>query len=300
MADRRLQVFHAVAKHLSFTRAAEALFMTQPAVTFQIRQLEEQYGIRLFERRHGSISLTPAGELVFSYAERILALSDELDSRLGETTGEMRGALLLGASTTIAECVLPRVLGEFNALYPQVRPRLIVANSESIAAQVAGHTLDLGLIEAPAKLPGLTSETVRDDELAVICAPDYPLAGLAQVGPRALVDYEYLSREPGSGTREITDAYFRANRVAVEDLKTQMELGSPEALKGVVATGLGFAIVPRGSVGKEIQLGTLVAIPLAPPLRRSLYLVQPEDRFRSRLVTTFIQFARQKLKETDA
>lgn len=300
MADRRLQVFHAVAKHLSFTRAAEALFMTQPAVTFQIRQLEEQYGIRLFERRHGNVSLTPAGELVLSYAERILALSDELDTRLGETTGEMRGPLLLGASTTIAECVLPRVLSEFNARYPQVRPRLIVANSESIAAQVAGHTLDLGLIEAPAKLPGLTSEIVRDDELAVICAPDYPLAGLAQVGPRALVDYEYLAREPGSGTREITDAYFRANRVAVEDLKTQMELGSPEALKGVVATGLGFAIVPRDTVGKEIRLGTLVAIPLEPPLRRSLHLVQPEDRFRSRLVTTFIQFARQKLKETAA
>ncbi len=300
MADRRLQVFHAVAKHLSFTRAAEALFMTQPAVTFQIRQLEEQYGIRLFERRHGNVSLTPAGELVLSYAERILALSDELDTRLGETTGEMRGPLLLGASTTIAEFMLPRVLGEFNALYPQVRPRLIVANSESIAAQVAGHTLDLGLIEAPAKLPGLTSEVVRDDELAVICAPDYPLAGLPKVGPRALADYEYLAREPGSGTREITDAYFRANRVAVEDLKTQMELGSPEALKGVVASGLGFAIVPRDAVAKETRLGTLIAIPLAPPLRRSLYLVQPEDRFRSRLVTTFIQFARQKLKETAA
>ena len=103
MADRRLQVFHAVARHLSFTRAAEALFMTQPAVTFQIRQLEEQYNTRLFERRHGSISLTPAGELVLSYAERILALSDELDTRLAEMTGEMRGLLLLGASTTIAE-----------------------------------------------------------------------------------------------------------------------------------------------------------------------------------------------------
>ena len=260
MADRRLQVFHAVARHLSFTRAAEALFMTQPAVTFQIRQLEEQYNTRLFERRHGSISLTPAGELVLSYAERILALSDELDTRLAEMTGEMRGLLLLGASTTIAEFMLPRVLGEFNALYPQVRARLIVANSESIAARVAEHTLDVGLIEA-------------------------------------LVDYEYVSREPGSGTREITDAYFRANRVAVDDLKTQMELGSPEALKRVVATGLGFAIVARAVVDKEAQLGTLVAIPLKPPLKRSVYLVQPEDRFRSRLVTTFIQFARQKLKE---
>ena len=220
MADRRLQVFHAVARHLSFTRAAEALFMTQPAVTFQIRQLEEQYNTRLFERRHGSISLTPADELVLSYAERILALSDELDTRLAEMTGEMRGPLLLGASTTIAEFMLPRVLGEFNALYPQVRARLIVANSESIAARVAEHTLDLGLIEAPAKVPGLTSEVCGEDDLVVICAPDYPLAALPRVGPRALVDYEYVSREPGSGTREITDAYFRANRVAVDDLKT--------------------------------------------------------------------------------
>lgn len=297
MADRRLQVFHAVARHLSFTRAAEALFMTQPAVTFQIRQLEEQYNTRIFERRHGNISLTPAGELVLSYAERILALSDELDTRLAEMTGEMRGPLLLGASTTIAEFMLPRVLGEFNALYPQVRARLIVANSESIAARVAEHTLDVGLIEAPAKVPGLTSEVCGEDDLVVICAPDYPLAALPRVGPRALVDYEYVSREPGSGTREITDAYFRANRVAVDDLKTQMELGSPEALKRVVATGLGFAIVARAVVDKEAQLGTLVAIPLKPPLKRSLYLVQPEDRFRSRLVTTFIQFARQKLKE---
>lgn len=297
MADRRLQVFHAVARHLSFTRAAEALFMTQPAVTFQIRQLEEQYNTRLFERRHGSISLTPAGELVLSYAERILALSDELDTRLAEMTGEMRGTLLLGASTTIAEFMLPRVLGEFNALYPQVRARLIVANSESIAARVAEHTLDVGLIEAPAKVPGLTSEVCGEDDLVVICAPDYPLAALPRIGPRALVDYEYVSREPGSGTREITDAYFRANRVAGDDLKTQMELGSPETLKRVVATGLGFAIVARAVVDKEAQLGTLVAIPLKPPLKRSLYLVQPEDRFRSRLVTTFIQFARQKLKE---
>jgi len=297
MADRRLQVFHAVARHLSFTRAAEALFMTQPAVTFQIRQLEEQYNTRLFERRHGSISLTPAGELVLSYAERILALSDELDTRLAEMTGEMRGPLLLGASTTIAEFMLPRVLGEFNALYPQVRARLIVANSESIAARVAEHTLDVGLIEAPAKVPGLTSEVCGEDDLVVICAPDYPLAALPRVGPRALVDYEYVSREPGSGTREITDAYFRANRVAVDDLKTQMELGSPEALKRVVATGLGFAIVARAVVDKEAQLGTLVAIPLKPPLKRSLYLAYPQDRFQSRLTTTFIDFAKRQLKE---
>ncbi|MEN3373469.1 LysR family transcriptional regulator [Dechloromonas sp. ZS-1] len=297
MADRRLQVFHAVAKHLSFTRAADALFMTQPAVTFQVKQLEEQYGTRLFERRHGSIALTPAGEVALQYAERILALSDEMDTRIGEMTGEMRGPLLVGASTTIAEFMLPRVLGEFNALYPQVRARLIVANSESIESRVSELTLDVGLIEAPSKLAGLESQVCCEDELQAVCAPDYPLAGMKSVKPRQLADYEYISREPGSGTREITDAYFRANKVPVEQLKMQMELGSPEALKGVVATGLGFAIVSRAVVAKETRLGELVAVPLQPPLTRNLYLIHPKDRFQSRLTATFIEFARHKLRE---
>ncbi len=129
MADRRLQVFHAVAKHLSFTKAAEALYMTQPAVTFQIKQLEEQYNTRLFERGHGRITLTSAGAVVLDYAERILALSAELDTRLKELTGEVSGLLLVGASKTVAEYLLPRVLGEFKSAYPKVQPRLTVENS---------------------------------------------------------------------------------------------------------------------------------------------------------------------------
>ena len=297
MADRRLQVFHAVAKNLSFTKAADALFKTQPAVTFQIKQLEEQFNTRLFERGHGKITLTPAGELVFSYTEKILALSDEMETRLAEMTGEMRGPLLVGASTTIAEFMLPRILGEFNSLYPQVRARLIVANSETIENRISEHTLDVGLIETEAKDPALGSEVCCDDELQVICAPDYPLVGEKELTPQVLRDYEFISREPGSGTREVTDAYFRAAGVAPESLKTLMELGSPEALKGVVGTGLGFAIVSRAVFEKEQQLGTLVAIPLKPALKRSLYLVYPKDRFRSRLAATFIDFARQKLRE---
>lgn len=297
MADRRLQVFHAVAKHLSFTKAAEALLMTQPAVTFQIKQLEEQYNTRLFERGHGRIALTPAGEMVFDYAERILGLAAELETRLAEMTGQMRGLLLVGASTTIAEFMLPRVLGEFNALYPQVRARLTVANSETIESRIAEHTLDIGLIESPAKLSSLQSEVCCDDELQVICAPDYPLAQNAAATPRALLDYEFISREPGSGTREVTDNYFREAGVAPERLKALMELGSPEALKGVVSTGLGFAIVSRATFGKELQLGSLVAIPLDPPLKRRLSLVYPKEKFRSRVVNTFVDFAKRRLRE---
>lgn len=297
MADRRLQVFHAVAKYLSFTRAADALYMTQPAVTFQIKQLEEQVNTRLFERRHGGILLTAAGELVLSYAEKILALSDEMETRLGEMSGEVRGTLLVGASTTIAEFMLPPILGEFNALYPQVRARLSVANSESIENRVAEHALDVGLIEAPASLSGLESKVCCEDSLQVICAPDYPLAGAKSVTPKTLAEYEFISREPGSGTREVIEAYFRSHQIDPATLKIQMELGSPEALKGVVATGLGFSIVSRAVVEKEISLGLLVAIPLKPALKRSLYLIHPQGRFQSRLTSTFIDFARRKLKE---
>ncbi|MGB4467060.1 MAG: LysR family transcriptional regulator [Azovibrio sp.] len=301
MADRRLQVFHAVARHLSFTKAAEALFMTQPAVTFQIKQLEDQYNTRLFERGHGQICLTPAGEMVLQYAEKILALSDELDARLGEMTGEMRGPLLVGASTTIAEFILPRVLGEFNALYPQVRVRLIVANSESIENRVSEHSLDIGLIEGPARQPELQTEVCCTDELVAICAPGYPLlseTSATGVSPEVLRDYEFISREPGSGTREVTDNHFQAAGIPPQELKTLMELGSPEALKGVVATGLGYAIVSRLVCEKECLLGTLVSIPLQPPLTRMLSMVYPRDRFRTRLVTTFVDFTKQKMRES--
>jgi DNA-binding transcriptional LysR family regulator len=175
---------------------------------------------------------------------------------------------------------------------------MVVANSQEIASRVAGHTVAVGLIEAAARQPGLTCDVCRDDELAVICAPGYPLAGLKKVGPRVLADHEYVSRETGSATREIVAGYFRDSRVPPEGLRTQMELGSPEAIKAVVATGRGFSIMARALVAREVQLGTLLAIPLHPPLRRKLYLIQPEDRFQSRLVSTFVQFVRQHMKGT--
>lgn len=128
MADRRLQVFHAVARQLSFTKAAEQLFMTQPAVTFQVKQLEEHLNVRLFERSLGKITLTPAGELVLLYAEKILVLTEEMEIRVGELTNVVSGPILLGASTTVAEFFLPQILGEFKALYPHVQLRMTVAN----------------------------------------------------------------------------------------------------------------------------------------------------------------------------
>jgi DNA-binding transcriptional LysR family regulator len=295
MADRRLQVFHAVAKHLSFTKAAEALFMTQPAVTFQIRQLEEHFDTRLFDRAHGRITLTPAGQVALEYAERILGQSAELDTRMKEVSGQVAGPLLIGASMTIADFLLPQVLGEFKSRFPNVVPRLFVANSEAVQARVAERSLDLGFIEGDSHLPSLGTEVCCDDELVVVCAPRHPLAQLKSVSPRALVEHAYIGREPGSGTREVIDHYLSKAGVAPEAMQVVMELGSPEALKGLAATGLGFAIMSHATVAKETELGQLVRVALAPRLTRHLAVVYPKERFHSRLVNSFVQFAKERL-----
>jgi DNA-binding transcriptional LysR family regulator len=295
MADRRLQVFHAVAKHLSFTKAAETLFMTQPAVTFQIKQLEEHLSTRLFDRAQGRISLTPAGQLAFEYAGRILALSAELDTRMKEMGGQAAGPLLIGASMTIGEYVLPQLIGKFKARFPAVMPTLFVGNSEAVQERVAERTLDLGFIEGDSHLSSLQSELCCEDELQVVCAPSHPLAKEPFAPPAALTQHPYIGREPGSGTREVIDRYLQKAGVSPESMDRVVELGSPEALKGLVATGLGFAIMSRVIVAKELQLGQLVQVPLQPRLLRNFSVVYPKERFHSKLVAGFLAFAKERL-----
>ena len=295
MSDRRLQVFHAVAKQLSFTKAAEVLFMTQPAVTFQIRQLEEQFNTRLFDRGHGRISLTAAGNVALEFAERILSLSTELDNRLQEISGQLGGPLHIGASTTVAEYMLPRVLGAFKARFPAVVPQLFVANSDAVQIRVAERSLDIGFIEGDSHMATLVADVCCNDELQVTCAPSHPLAKLNCVTPASLAGYANISREPGSGTREVIDNYLQTAGMAPDSLQRVMELGSPEAMKGLVATGLGFSIMSRASVINEIRLGQLVQIPLAPRLIRQLSVVYPKERIHSGLVSNFVQFAKQHL-----
>ena len=300
MADRRLQVFYTVAKQLSFTKAAEQLFMTQPAVTFQVKQLEEHFNTRLFERHHGKIVLTSVGRLVMDYAERILALTDEMDRRIADLTGATAGPLLLGASTTIAEFILPQILGEFKARHPEVQAHMSVANSETIVNRVADQTIDLGLIESPSYLPSLENQVCCDDELVMICGPGHPLAQRTTVRASDVAAVPMVRREPGSGTREFTDNYLQQSGVAPDDLNVVMELGSPEAMKGVVESGIAVAIVSRATIVKELKLGTLVAIPFAPRLIRTLSIVYPKEKFRSRLLTTFVDFAMTRMRELAA
>ena len=149
MADRRLQVFHTVARLLSFTKAAETLHMTQPAVTFQVRQLEEHFNTRLFDRTHNRISLTEAGKRVYEYSDRIFELYTEMENAVREMTGDVSGVLMIGASTTIAEYMLPALLGDFKKKYPDVNVQLKVSNSDGIVHMVENNVVDLGVVESP-------------------------------------------------------------------------------------------------------------------------------------------------------
>lgn len=295
MADRRLQVFYAVAKHGSFTRAAEHLFMTQPAVTFQIKQLEEHFNTRLLDRGHGKVSLTSAGELVFAYAEKILGLSDELESRVSELTDELAGTLSIGTSTTIAAYWLPRLLEGFKRRYPRVVPRVVVGNSQLTEDRVAARELDIGLIEIVTDQPVIERRSAARDELLVICQPNHPLARAERLTAKDLVDYPFITRDPGNAITDLAEQFFDAAGVGRDELNVCAELGSLATVKKLAAEGIGFAIASHAAILRDIKEGQIVAIPLEPKLYTPLEVILPKDKFRSRLITTFADFATDEL-----
>ena len=303
MADRRLQVFHTVARLLSFTKAAETLHMTQPAVTFQIRQLEEHFNTRLFDRTHNRISLTAAGNRVFEYAEKIITLYGEMDSRVRELTGDVSGILIIGASTTIAEYVLPGLLGEFQLRYPDVNVRLSVSNSLGIVHLVENNSVDVGIVESPVSNKNLAVEVCWEDELMFICPPHHSMSKKKSLPVQELVNLAYLCREEGSGTRDVISDYLTQNGIQLNEMNLCMEFGSPESIKSAVEAGLGVSIVSRATVGKELKLKTLVALPLIPPLVRPFSFVYQRQKFRLRAVEEFMNFAHEhcerQAKKTD-
>lgn len=292
MSDRRLQVFQSVARLLSFTKAAEELHMTQPAVTFQVRQLEEQFNTRLFDRTHNRISLTEAGEKVFQYAERIFQLYGEMDNSIRELTGEISGILVLGASTTVAEYMLPVLLGDFKAKNPEVTIRLRVANTEGIVAQVENNEIDLGVVEAPVNNKNLVVEVCRTDQMVLIVPPGHELANEPRVPMSKIVEYPFICREEGSGTREVMFEHMQSVGVDANDLHITMELGSIEAIKGAVESGMGVSILSRATVVKELKLGTLVAIDVDPPITRPFSFVHQKQKFKARAMDELLTFAR--------
>ncbi len=293
MSDRRLQVFHTVAGVLSFTKAAEILNMTQPAVTHQIRQLEADFNTRLFDRANNRISLTEAGNKVLEYADRIIALYGEMDVAVKTLTGDTTGLVTLGASTTIAEYTLPGLLGAFRQQFPQVQMRLRVANTDAVVSMVADNSIDLGIVEGEVNSQLLQVEHCQYDELIVAAPPNHELASKQQIKPTELLNHPFIFREGGSGTRSVIANYLEQHNLHEDQLNQPFELGSTEAIKGAVQAGMGISIVSKAAMTKELGLDMLRPIPLSPPLVREFYFVRQRQPFRTHLMDELFQFARQ-------
>jgi len=195
--------------------------------------------------------------------------------------------------------VLPGLLGEFQSRYKDVNVRLSVSNSLGIVHMVENNTVDVGIVESPVTNKNLAVEVCWHDELMFICPPSHPFAKKSTVTPQDIVSLPFLCREEGSGTREVINEYFEDNKISPNDLNLCMEFGSPEAIKSAVEAGLGVSIVSRATVGKELKLKTLVALPLSPVLKRPFSFVHQRQKFRLRAVDEFMNFAHEHCEKQE-
>ena len=260
----RLRVFRAVAQEMSFRKAAEVLHLSQPAVSQHIRALEEEAGVRLFDRSrgegHGSqISLTEAGRLLVGYANTAAATMVEAQRALAALNDEAAGELRLGASTTVAQYVLPRILGAFLRQYPQVKLSLTSGNTERIVEAVAEEKVELGIIEGPAMRRDVKTERMVRDEIVLIVSPNHPWAARtsAAIAPKELTKVPLLLRERGSGSRRVVERALKKVGLPLRSLSVAMELDSTEAIISGVEAELGVGFVSRCAVGKVLRLGSV-------------------------------------------
>ena len=257
MDDFRLRVFITAAKTLNFTKCAEQLYISQPAVSKHIGELESRYKVQLFERSGSRLALTEAGRVMLEHAERIADGYRRLQYEMDLFTDRLGGELKVGASTTIAQYVLPQVLARFTARFPEVKVSLVSGNSEQVEAALARHDTDLGLVESSARHPGFHYEPFIPDELVLIASTKGWYGRCDQVTLAELQTVPLVLRESGSGTLEVISKYLAAADVRLASLRVVMQLGSTESIKSFVRNSDAMAIVSVISVVDELRSGAL-------------------------------------------
>jgi DNA-binding transcriptional LysR family regulator len=304
MLNFRLKVFRAVAKHLSFRKAAEELYLSQPAVSLQIKALEEEVGLQLFDRSGSQIGLTPAGGTLLRYADQVDTLATEAEGALACFRGEVRGKLAIGASLTIAQYVLPRLLGPFLQQNPHLEIAVATHNTERVIGDVVEQQSALGLIEGPARRRDVALEPVLEDELVVIAPPAHEWAEQRQIEVEQLRSVPLLLREQGSGTRLVAELALRKAGLRPRDLHVIFEFDMTEAIKSGVEAGLGIGIVSRWTIRKELELGTLRIIAVRGlRMRRNfsaVYRAGPEPQGAAQSFLRFVRGARGLLPDVAA
>jgi DNA-binding transcriptional LysR family regulator len=290
MDVRDLQVFLSVAKHLNYTRAGEAVNLSQPSVSVRMRQLERDLGSKLFEQLGKKIALTEAGQLLVPYATRVIATIDDARHAIDELQGLERGSLRIGASTTPGMYLIPRTIAHFKQSYPKIDVHLAVRDTRQIEEGVIRNEFDFGFVGG--HLAGDEVDVVPwiTDELVLIVPLGHRLAGKKNITPQDLSSEKFIFREQGSATRAVVATHLRKCRV---DAEAVMEIENPESVKKAVQNGLGIAFISAFAVETELKAKTLMAVKIRNlEIHRELKIVYRKDKHLSRAAQTFIGMAR--------
>jgi DNA-binding transcriptional LysR family regulator len=280
----QLRIFHAVAQHGSFARAAEALHLSPPALSLQVKQLSATVGQPLFEQLGKKIYLTAAGRTLAGACEDIEARMEQLGEDLAALQGVERGSVKLAILTTVKYTV-PKLLGGFCAAHPGIDVAMVVGNRENLLQRLAGNEDDLYIMGQPPEQLDVVSEPFADNPLVLVAPPDHPLVGKKRMAPERLRNEPFILREPGSGTRLTAEKFFAAHGIA---LKNRLEVGSNEAIKQTVAGGLGLAVLSAHTVTAELALGELVQLDVKGfPLIRQWHVVVPRGKRLSAAALAF-------------
>jgi DNA-binding transcriptional LysR family regulator len=288
---RRLEVFAKVAELGSFSRAAEALYLTQPTVSEHVRALEDEVGVQLLDRLGRGATPTRAGELLLSYARRMLGLAREAQQALDQFQGRMSGELVIGGSTIPGEYVLPTLLGAFKAKYPDISVSLRIGDSGQVTEWVEQGRVEVGVVGARPASRMLVSRALMQDELVVVVAAGHPWAARKTVTLDELRRAPMVMRERGSGSRQAIEHVLDDAGLSLAAFRIVGEMGSTQAIKQAVRAGVGVALISRRAVEDECRAG-LVACVKVKDLRvtRSFHLILHKDRTRSPLAQAFVDF----------
>ncbi|MGA7884500.1 MAG: LysR family transcriptional regulator [Acidobacteriaceae bacterium] len=275
MENFRLKVFRTVADESSFRRAAERLHLSQPAVSQQIRALEEELGTALFDRGSGRVRLTDAGAVLLGYARKGARLAEDALAALEKARGETVGELRIGASMTVTQYLLPHMLSAFLQQHPKVRVSVTSGNTERIVAALGAGEIALAMIEGPVSSREVFRQRILEDQMVLIVGRRYAWPGAPRVAPQALTEVPLLMRERGSGSRRVVEMALRNVGLRRKDLHIAMDLDSIVAIVSGVEAGLGAAFVSEWAIRKEVRLGTVRVIPVEGlDIRRDFTLIR--------------------------
>ena len=291
MEDHKLKVFCTVADTKSFSKTSEIIHLTQPAVSLQIQALEEKYETKLFDRSSSTVTLTPAGEILYKHAKEILTLYTSAEKAIGKQIGLVKGSLSIGAGSNIGNFILPTLITEFKRIHPKIKIYLLVNNSKRVIELLNAGNIDIALVEGDVSRQKMIVKKLLADELLLIVSPEHPWAKKKEVSISELAREPFIVREPGSGTRQMIEKFLARHGITLHDLKISAILGSTEAIKDAVENGLGISIISRWAVRKENRYGSLHLLSIKEEkMARDFSLVMNKNSVSSNSLDEFVSF----------